>query len=201
MTRDTRWFGEARPPNSSVMGAACWARQRRDEGLPREVSFHLRAVPMLQLAGDQCSSWHPFSPSQGGSDLCLAPRAVPSSDIPYLLAISHDFHPSLSLGREIRINLLVLGIFQDPSYTGGCKPYGRQNICVTYELINKTAIGSGTEHVCCPWQLRRCIPNPWSLQNKTKQITNEVLIPNCEMTTKRKAFVFHLPFFLELNST
>lgn len=142
------------------------------------------------------SGWLWFMPGSSGS-----PRAVPSSDIPYLLAISHDFHPSLSLGREIRINLLVLGIFQDPSYTGGCKPYGRQNICVTYELINKIAIGSGTEHVCCPWQLRRCIPNPWSLQNKTKQITTEVLIPNCEMTTKRKAFVFHLPFFLELNST
>lgn len=77
MTKGTQGFGEARPPNSSTMGAAWCARQRRDEGLPREVSFHLRAVPMLQLAGHQCSSWHPFSPSQGGSDLCLAPVSHP----------------------------------------------------------------------------------------------------------------------------
>lgn len=55
MTGDTQGFGEARPPNSSMMGAACCARQRRDEGLPREVPFHLRAVPMLQLAGDSAA--------------------------------------------------------------------------------------------------------------------------------------------------
>lgn len=153
-----------------MKGAACCARQRRDEGLPRESLYHLRAVPMLQLAGDQCSSWHPFLPSQGGSDLCLAPVALQGLSHPVTSLIPWP-SPTISTqawfwAEMLGLLCLYLAIPRDPSYIGGCKLYGRQNICVTCELINKTAIGSGTEHVC-PWQLRRGIPNPRSLRNKT----------------------------------
>lgn len=140
--------------------------------------------------------WLWFMPGSSGP-----PRAVPSSDIPYLLAISHSFHPSLLLGREVRITLLILGISWDPSYTGGCRLYGRQNICVTCELINETALGSRAEHVC-PWQLRRCLPNPQNLQDKTGYHWNF----NSKLWNDnwKKGFCFpspHFFFFLELNTT
>lgn len=146
-----------------------------------------RAPVQLLASFLAISGWPWFMPGSSGP-----PRAVPSSDTPISWPSPMIVYPSLLLGREVRITLLVLDMSRDPSYTGGCNLYGRQNICVTCELINKTAIRSGTEHVC-PWQLKGAFPT--SEAYETKQITTENLTPNCEMTTKRKAFVFPSPFF------
>lgn len=163
MTRDPQWFGQARPPNSSVVGS-CMLCQAEEGWKVCQGRFHFTSElsPCCSWQGTSAapgilphhSGWLWFMPGSSGP-----PRAVPYRDIPYLLAISHDFHPSLVLGREVRITLLILGISRDPTYRGGCRLYGRQNICVACELINETALGSRTEHVC-PWQLRRCLPNP-----------------------------------------
>lgn len=69
---ETQQFQESRPITLWCDGTACCVRQKREEVLPMEALYHLGAAPVLWLAGDQHSSRHPFSLSQGGSDLCLA---------------------------------------------------------------------------------------------------------------------------------
>lgn len=81
------------------------------------------------------SGWLWFIPGSCGPPRAVPARAPGASCISWPCPMIST--PSLVLGREASTAVLMLGISWDPSYTGGYNLYGRQNICLKCELINK----------------------------------------------------------------
>lgn len=103
---ESQGFREPRPTTLQRDGAAGCARQRRDEALPMEALYHLGAA--------LCCSWQGTSAAPGILSRCLRAALIyawlpwpakgcPSQGngcFPYLLAVSHRFHPKPGLGQQ-----------------------------------------------------------------------------------------------------
>lgn len=137
---ETQQFQESRPITLWCDGTACCVRRQREEVLPMEALYHLGAAPVLWLAGDQHSSWHPLSPSPGGSDLCLAPVALQGLSQPGQLALPLSpghlpwFPPQAWFGA-VKQGLLCLCLvsLDLPAKQGAITFMAEKNICLEHK--------------------------------------------------------------------